>query len=62
MEKITLEKLLVEVEDALRRGYSVGYVEGYSKGKDSNTIEKGTFPIIIEFHLKELKEKYENIS
>jgi hypothetical protein len=56
--EITLETLLKEVEDGLRRGYSIGYIEGYNKGRDSNAIETGTFAYIIEHHLEQIREKY----
>jgi hypothetical protein len=58
--EITLNQFLKEVEDALRRGYSIGYVDGYSKGRDPHNIESNALISIVEHHLEDLKNKYEN--
>jgi hypothetical protein len=60
--EITLEILKKEIEDALRRGYSVGYADGYSKGRNPLDIEKSTFRFIIEHHLENIQETYGNKS
>ena len=60
--EITIEILKKEIEDAIRRGYSIGYVDGYSKGRNPLDVEKSTFKHIVEHHLEYIKETYESKS
>ena len=54
-----LDILLQEVEDIARHAYSLGYVSGFSRGRDEHSIETSAFAIVLESKLKMLKEQYQ---
>jgi hypothetical protein len=59
MTQQDLKVLLEEVEDMARHAYSLGYVSGYSKGKNEHSIETSAFAIVLESKLKLLRETHQ---
>jgi len=57
MTQQDLKVLLEEVESIARHSYSLGYVSGFSRGRDEHSIETSAFSIVLESTLKRLKEE-----
>lgn len=63
MEKLLLklsseeiEIFLEEIKDALKRGYSLGYIDGInnSQGRPQSSSSKQA----VEYHIEQIKERY----
>jgi flagellar biosynthesis/type III secretory pathway protein FliH len=60
MTEQEVTKVLKDIEEASRRGYAIGYAEGYRKGKDPYSIDNNTLNAVITYMIEHYKEKYTN--
>jgi hypothetical protein len=61
MTEQQITEVLLDIEDVFRRGYGVGYVDGFSKAKNPLYQEKETSTSIIKYIKQQLEEKYKDL-